>query len=152
MSELIVYTDGGCQPNPGAGGWAFVIDHPEKQYKNWGSEDFTTNNRMEITAALKAIDFIESLHLVGTEDTIKIISDSMYLVKGYNEWSIKWLQNGWKMSRFNSEHVKNHDLWSALCKYKNDYNITFVWCKGHEDTELNNECDRLATLARTNKI
>ena len=149
--ELIVATDGSARVNPGVGGWAFIIDHPEKRYQGWGREDFTTNNRMELTGAIEALKFVVERELLSTkEQPLKIISDSKYLVDGFNRWLPNWTQRNWRT--FNKEPVKNSDLWKQLATFKELYNITLEWTKGHAGHELNELCDHLATQARDKKI
>lgn len=138
--KIRAYTDGACSMNPGPGGWACVILFPESKQEMCGGEEETTNNRMELRAAVEAIKFITKMGYTK----IDIYSDSAYVVNAIkNRWLKKWRKNGWKT--VSHEDVKNRDLWEALCKYLDKYrDINFIKVKGHADNEHNNRCDKLA--------
>ena len=131
-----IYTDGSCFGNPGKGGWAAIIfkDNEKKILK--GSKDLTTNNQMELTATIKALEYI------STKDKIQIYTDSKYVKQGITEWITKWKINGWKTSK--KEEVKNKDLWLELDNLTSKNSIEWVWVKAHSDNDLNNEVDLLA--------
>ena len=138
-----IYTDGACSGNPGPGGWGAVIfDQKDNQKNISGSEKNTTNNRMELLAAIMALKKIK------TNSEIKIYTDSIYVKNGITEWIVKWKENGWKNA--NKKPVKNKDLWiklDALCQ-KNE--INWKWVKGHSINKYNNLADKLATEAVKN--
>lgn len=139
--NFVIWTDGACSPNPGKGGWAAIIvkDGSDKRSISGFYED-TTNNRMELTAA------IEALKAVPEGSNVTLWSDSRYIVNAFNEgWIKKWNKNGWKKSD-NSE-VANRDLWEELVKLSKNLDIIYIWTKGHADNKENNECDALARNA-----
>ena len=139
-----IYTDGACSGNPGPGGWGFVIVDGENIKSSSGCESSTTNNRMELTAAIKAIEVIDV--------TLPIIlhTDSTYVQKGIAEWIINWKKNNWITST--KKPVSNKDLWIQLDEYTQRLDITWRWVKAHqsndnEDAIYNNMADELATRA-----
>ena len=135
-----IYTDGACTGNPGPGGWGAVIfDQDDKQRNISGSEKNTTNNRMELLAA------IMSLKKIKTNSEVVIFTDSIYVKNGITEWMKNWKKNGWKNS--NKKPVKNKDLWVKLDKLCEDNNVSWKWVKGHSTNEFNNLADELATKA-----
>lgn len=141
--EVVVYTDGGCDARRGGiGAWAFVV-----QKQDGSIEEFcevvteTTNNRMELTALIKALEHIE----IGPP--VRVFADSEYVIKGLTVWSRNWVRNGWKTATGNP--VINQDLWEhALMLYKL-HSVKFEWVKGHTGIELNERCDALCTDAMT---
>lgn len=134
--KMTIYTDGGCEPNPGKGCWAFVCVAP--YHEQSGSEPQTTNNRMEIMGVLKAVEF--ALENKCTE--IEIISDSQYVVKGINEWSLNWKRNNWmKKDKGQWISVKNSDLWKELDRHRGKFSIR--WVRGHDGNEFNEVADQL---------
>ena len=138
MNELEIYTDGACSYNPGPGGWGVVILSPNGEInKLSGFESNTTNNRMELTAA------IEGLRLYATPHAIKMYSDSAYLINAFNQkWIDKWLVNNFKTA--SKKPVENQDLWEQLIKFNNFHCIEWIKVKGHADNKYNNICDELA--------
>ena len=139
-----IYTDGACSGNPGPGGWGFVILDGEDIKKYSGRDIATTNNRMELTAAIKAIEH------VGKDKTIQLCTDSTYVMKGITEWIINWKKNNWKTS--SKKPVVNKDLWLKLDRYNMEYDINWTWVKAHQtddsdDSLYNNMADELATSA-----
>ena len=135
-----IYTDGACTGNPGPGGWGAVIfDQDDKQRNISGSEKNTTNNRMELLAA------IMSLKKIKSNSEVVIFTDSTYVKNGITEWMKKWKKNGWKNS--NKKPVKNKDLWVKLDKLCEANNVSWKWVKGHSTNEFNNLADELATKA-----
>jgi len=139
MTETIVYTDGSCLGNPGRGGWAAVIIKNNQEEIIFGSEKNSTNNRMELTAAINA--------LLKTKESekIKIYTDSKYLKDGIEKWINNWKNNNWKNA--NKKEVKNKDLWSKLDSLINKKQISWKWVKAHSINEYNNKVDILARKA-----
>ncbi len=139
MTETIVYTDGSCLGNPGKGGWAALIIKNDKEEVIFGSEKNSTNNRMELTAAINA--------LLKTEESkkIKIYTDSKYLKDGIEKWINNWKKNDWKNA--NKKDVKNKDLWTKLDKLISKKQISWEWVKAHSVSEYNNKVDILARKA-----
>lgn len=135
-----IYTDGACSGNPGPGGWgAVILDQDDKQKNISGSEKNTTNNRMELLAA------IMSLKKIKTNSEVVIFTDSTYVKNGITEWMKNWKKNGWKNS--SKKPVKNKDLWEKLDKLCETNNVSWKWVKGHSTNEFNNLADELATKA-----
>ena len=135
-----IYTDGACSGNPGPGGWgAVIIDQDDKQKNISGSEKNTTNNRMELLAA------IMSLKKIKTNSEVVIFTDSIYVKNGITEWMKNWKKNGWKNS--SKKPVKNKDLWVKLDKLCEANSVSWKWVKGHSTNEFNNLADELATKA-----
>ena len=142
---ITVYTDGSCLGNPGIGGWAFVLKSESKNLSHYGYEKETTNNRMELTAAIKALEFLSK-----DSEPITIITDSNYLKNGINNWITNWKKNNWKTA--NKKPVKNKDLWLILDDQTSLKNIIWDWVKGHSTDKYNNEADELARKAAENLI
>ena len=141
-----IYTDGACSGNPGPGGWGFVIIDGEDTKSFSGSEDATTNNRMELTAAIKAIES------VAVGESIILHTDSIYVQKGITEWIDKWKKNNWISST--KKPVANKDLWMKLDEHNLSRDIKWTWVKAHQsddsnDSIYNNMADKLATGAIT---
>jgi ribonuclease HI len=138
-----IYTDGACSGNPGPGGWgAVIIDKDNNQENISGSEKNTTNNRMELLAAIKALKKIK------VNSDVVIYTDSIYVKKGITEWIAKWEKNGWKNA--NKKPVKNKDLWTKLDGLCKKNKVSWKWVKGHSTNEYNNLADELATQAIKN--
>ncbi len=141
--KVIIYTDGGASPNPGLGGWAAVLISPAHKAKReiYGSEDNTTNNRMELTAALQALKALKF------PCSVDLYTDSNYLRSAFERgWLNKWLKNGWKTS--SKDPVLNRDLWEELLELSKVHEIKWNWVKGHADNAINNRCDALVKKAR----
>ena len=135
-----IYTDGACSGNPGPGGWgAVILDQDDKQKNISGSEKNTTNNRMELLAA------IMSLKKIKSNSEVIIFTDSTYVKNGITEWMKNWKKNGWKNS--SKKPVKNKDLWVKLDKLCEANSVSWKWVKGHSSNEFNNLADELATKA-----
>ena len=135
-----IYTDGACTGNPGPGGWGAVIfDQDDKQKNISGSEKNTTNNRMELLAA------IMSLKKIKTNSEVVIFTDSTYVKNGITEWMKNWKKNGWKNS--SKKPVKNKDLWEKLDKLCEANSVSWKWVKGHSSNKSNNLADELSTKA-----
>ena len=138
MKEVTIYTDGACSGNPGPGGWGAILEFKSIEKEISGFEANTTNNRMELTAAVKA------LSLLKEDCIVKLYSDSAYLVNGFQQkWILGWQKNGWKNSK--KEPVLNSDLWKELVAMDKRHRITWIKVKGHSDNVKNNRCDELAT-------
>tara|TARA_B100001113_G_scaffold12352_1_gene9629 strand:- start:7849 stop:8286 length:438 start_codon:yes stop_codon:yes gene_type:complete len=139
-----VYTDGACSGNPGPGGWGFIVIENNDIKKFSGRELSTTNNRMELTAAIKAIEH------VGQDKAMLLCTDSTYVKKGITEWIMGWKKNNWRTS--SKKPVLNKDLWLKLDEYNIACNVTWTWVKAHQtdgsdDSLYNNMADELATSA-----
>ena len=137
--KIEIYTDGACSGNPGPGGWGVLIQTEEKRLELSGGEKETTNNRMELMAAIKALEN------VNKEDDIILYTDSNYVKDGINKWIDNWKKNNWKTS--NKKSVKNKDLWIRLDDAINEKNISWIWVKGHAGNEGNEQADYLARSA-----
>ena len=134
--KLKVYTDGACSGNPGKGGWAAVILDGKSQTSISGSENETTNNRMELLAPIMALKKIKN------KSEIIIYTDSRYVKDGITEWIKKWKLNNWKSS--NKKPVKNKDLWVKLDNSCKKHNVSWKWVKAHAENKYNNLVDELA--------
>lgn len=138
-----IYTDGACSGNPGPGGWGAVIfDNDNNQTNISGKEKNTTNNRMEILAAIMALKKIKS------NSQITIYTDSTYVKNGITEWVFNWKKNDWKTA--SKKPVKNKDLWIKLDKLCEKNKVSWKWVKGHAANKYNNLADQLATSALKN--
>jgi ribonuclease HI len=134
----VVYTDGGAINNPGPGGYGIVIDTGTGRQELSGGYRLTTNNRMEMMAAIVALR-----ELQGSRRQVLLYSDSSYLVNGIEKgWAMKWRRNGWRKS--DGKPVLNIDLWQELLSLLGAMNVRFIWVKGHAGNELNERCDRMA--------
>ena len=134
--KLKVYTDGACSGNPGKGGWAAVILDGKNQTSISGSENKTTNNRMELLAPIMALKKIKN------KSEIIIYTDSRYVKDGITEWIKKWKLNNWKSS--NKKPVKNKDLWVKLDNSCKKHSVSWKWVKAHAENKYNNLVDELA--------
>ena len=138
--KYTIYTDGACSGNPGPGGWGAVIFDENNNQKNIsGSNKNTTNNRMELSAAIMALEKIK------TNSEITIYTDSTYVKNGITEWVLIWKENGWKNSK--KKPVKNKDLWVKLNNLCERNQVSWKWVKGHSANKYNNLADKLATQA-----
>ena len=131
-----IYTDGACSGNPGIGGWGVVILDNGKEIQLNGGEQNTTNNQMELTAAIKALEYF-----VPRKDLI-IHTDSKYVKDGIESWIINWKKNGWKTTA--KKPVKNKEMWIALDELIKKHNINWEWVKGHAGNKHNEKADYLA--------
>ena len=134
-----VYTDGSCLGNPGNGGWAFVVINEKDISYRTGFERNTTNNQMELMAAIKAIEFLDKYN------DINLNTDSNYVRQGITNWILNWKRNNWKTST--KKAVKNRELWERLDKLNLSKNIIWSWVKAHNVDEFNNQVDQLARQA-----
>lgn len=140
MKEVTIYTDGACSGNPGPGGWAAILFYGEHRKELSGGEEETTNQRMELKAA------IEGLQALKEPCKVKLYSDSAYLVNCFQQgWYKSWQKNGWKNSK--GKPVENKDLWERLLDLNEQHQVEFIKVKGHADDPWNNRCDQLAVAA-----
>ena len=136
--RVIIYTDGACDPNPGPGGWAAVLMYKDRMKEMSGYETKTTNNRMELIAA------IEALNSLKRPCSATVHTDSQYLQRGITEWMARWKRRGWLRGR---GKVKNLDLWQALDALTQKHDVKWQWVPGHAGHLLNERCDELAREA-----
>jgi ribonuclease HI len=139
MKKVTIYTDGACQGNPGPGGWAAVLIHGHSRRELAGSCPATTNNRMELTAA------IEALRTLKEACRVDLHTDSVYLQQGMNSWLANWKARGWKTA--SKKPVKNRDLWQALDREAKRHEMHWHWVKAHNLHPENERCDQLAVKA-----
>jgi ribonuclease HI len=140
MGERIrIYTDGGCRPNPGPGGWGAVLHLPEGVRELSGGEASSTNNRMELTAALRALEALPA----GSE--VEVVTDSTYVKQGITQWLATWRRKGWVTA--GKEPVRNRDLWIALDAAAKRHRVRWTWAKGHAGDEGNERAHALAAAA-----
>lgn len=145
MRTLVeIHTDGSCSPNPGVGGWAAILVAPERgEYRKEisGAEEKTTNNRMELYAAIQALEALKH------PCAVVIHTDSKYLQKAFvNRWLRRWAANNWQTQQ--KTPVANEDLWRELIRLTQVHEVEWKWVRGHADNELNERCDELAVAAR----
>ena len=134
-----IFTDGACSGNPGPGGWAAILRFADKEKEIFGGEALTTNNRMELTAAVKGLGALKR------PCTVVVYTDSRYVMDGITQWMPRWKANGWKTS--DKKPVKNSDLWNALESAASQHKITWRWVEGHSGHPENERADRLARSA-----
>lgn len=140
MKEVNIYADGACSGNPGPGGWGAVLIYGENKKELSGGEALTTNQRMEITAAIAA------LRILKQPCRVHLYSDSAYLVNAFRQgWLSRWQQNGWQTAK--KEPVENKDLWLQLIQLTDRHQVEWHKVKGHSDNALNNRADELARAA-----
>jgi len=145
LSNITVYTDGGCTGNPGPGGWAAVLLFDGKELRLSGGDPSTTNNKMELTAVIKAL-----MHINENSDlqnkSVDIYTDSQYVKNGLTQWIHNWIRNGWKTAA--KKPVKNQEYWIALKKEADNLQLNWNWVKGHSGDEYNELCDSLVEAER----
>lgn len=150
MSKFVtIWTDGSCHPNPGPGGWGAILrsGSDEKEVSGW--HEYTTNNQMELMAAIEALASIKPAH--RTLVTVTIHTDSKYLRNGITTWVPNWKRKGWRT--WNGDPVKNKDMWVQLDELVQDFNpINWKWVKSHNGHEMNERVDQLAVAARKRGI
>jgi ribonuclease HI len=136
-----IHCDGACSPNPGVGGWGAILSSNERKRELRGAEPTTTNNRMELTAAIRAL---EALKLPCT---VRLYTDSLYVMNAFKKgWLANWQRNGWRTA--DKKPVSNVDLWQALHALTLQHEVQWNWVKGHSTNEGNNRADELAVMAR----
>lgn len=131
-----IYTDGACKGNPGTGGWGAILEHDGKSRELCGGEALTTNNRMELTAVIRALEAL------NRPCAVRLHTDSKYVQQGITEWIRSWKKRGWRTA--DGKPVKNQDLWHALDSAAARHDIEWVWVKGHAGHEGNERADALA--------
>ena len=136
MKTVIIYTDGACRGNPGPGGWGVLIEYGESSKQLYGGDNSTTNNKMELTAAIMALKEIKQ------PCEIILYTDSKYVLQGIEEWIHNWKKRGWKSA--NKKPVKNIELWKELDELRDEHNIKWNWVKGHSGDPGNEAADMLA--------
>jgi len=139
MPSVVIHSDGACHGNPGPGGWAAVLESGSHHKELSGGEPATTNNRMELRAA------IEALTALKQPCTVEFHTDSNYLRDGITKWLAGWRRNGWRTK--SRQPVKNEDLWRQLAEAANRHAVNWHWVKGHAGDAGNERCDELATAA-----
>ena len=143
MKKVSIYTDGACSGNPGKGGWGAVLVYNGTEKEMSGFEAETTNNRMELFAAIQGLSALKESCVVN------LYSDSSYLVNAFEKhWIEKWQRNGWKTST--KSPVENQDLWKLLLIHVRKHQVRFIKVKGHSDNQYNNRCDEMAVAAIKN--
>ena len=134
--KVYAYTDGACRGNPGPGGWGVLLKYADREKELYGGERQTTNNRMELTAAIQALESLTR------RCEVCVVTDSVYVAKGISEWLPNWVKRGWKTA--NKEPVKNVDLWQRLEAARLNHHVEWMWVKGHAGHVENERADRLA--------
>ena len=136
MTEVVIYTDGACSGNPGPGGWGVVMRWQGTEKELYGFDPVTTNNRMELTAAIQALEALTR------PVTVSLHTDSTYVLNGITKWIQGWQRNGWKTAA--KKPVKNDDLWRRLTEAMRPHDVNWVWVKGHAGDPGNERADALA--------
>ena len=144
MQNIEIFTDGACSGNPGKGGWGAILIIDGKEEELSGGEMETTNNRMELSAALFALEDLKKRG-ISKASMMSLTSDSQYLKNGITTWIQTWKKNGWKTA--NKQPVKNKDLWEVLDDLNAYFSIEWKWIKGHAGHQYNELCDELARNA-----
>jgi len=134
--QVVIYTDGACSGNPGPGGWGAILISGEHRKELWGGELATTNNRMELMAAIQALEALKK------PCRVELHTDSKYVQQGIHEWIHNWKKRGWLTA--DKKPVKNDDLWRRLDAARARHNVDWRWVKGHAGHELNERADALA--------
>jgi ribonuclease HI len=135
---VVIYTDGACRGNPGPGGWGVILSYKGVVKELYGGEKETTNNRMELTAA------IQGLEVLKKQCKVELNTDSKYVLQGITEWLPNWKKRGWKTA--SNKPVKNEDLWRRLDAAGSQHTIEWKWVKGHSGHKENDRADELANL------
>ena len=139
MNRVIIYTDGSCRGNPGPGGWAAILTYGQQEKEIFGAEKMTTNNRMELQAA------VEALKSLTRRCEVDLFTDSQYLKQGMTAWIHNWRRNGWLSS--DKKPIKNQDLWVQLDECASSHHVHWHWVKAHNGHEFNERVDMLAKQA-----
>lgn len=141
MKQIEIYTDGACSGNPGPGGWGAVLRYNGREKEISGGEAQTTNNRMELTAVIAALECLKE------PCAVELYSDSKYVIDALSKgWAVSWRKKGWVKS--DKKPALNVDLWDRLLKLTEAHEMRYHWVKGHADNEYNNRCDALAVAER----
>ena len=137
MKEVTIFTDGACSGNPGPGGWGVILRYGEREKELSGGEKNTTNNRMELTAAIKGLSALKE------KCKVLLVTDSKYVADGIGKgWAVSWQKNGWRKA--DKKPALNPDLWEELLRLTEYHDITIEWVKGHDGHPENERCDALA--------
>lgn len=144
-NPITIYSDGSCFPNPGAGGWGAVICHDTMDYCVYGGVPYSTNNGMELTAALRALEALSA------PSSVILYTDSQYLQKAMTEWLKGWKRRGWKRGG-GGKPLKNVELWIELDKMNTYHEVDWRWVKGHNGCLLNEIADGLADMGRSEQV
>ena len=136
MKQVIIYTDGACRGNPGPGGWGALIKYDSAEKTIFGGQANTTNNQMELSAA------IEGLAVLKEPCNVELFTDSKYVMVGITQWIQNWKKNNWRTAA--KKDVKNKELWIELDKYESSHDVRWHWVKGHSGHEQNEIADQLA--------
>ena len=140
MDSVIIYTDGGCRGNPGPGGWAYIIKKDGIEISGSGGDNYTTNNKMELTAVIRSMEAIlEDSEL--SNRSIDLHTDSQYVKNGISSWINNWIRNGWKTAA--KKPVKNKELWIELKEVSDKLDVRWNWVKGHAGDPMNEACDSM---------
>lgn len=139
MDKVTIFTDGACRGNPGPGGWGAILFKDDHEKELYGAEHETTNNRMELMAAIQALEVLKR------PCEVTLTTDSQYVKKGITEWLVSWKRRGWKTA--DKKPVKNQDLWQRLDEVAHKHRIHWKWIKGHSGHEENERADQLANRA-----
>ena len=138
LSPVVIYTDGACSGNPGPGGWGAILTYGETSKEIFGGEPVTTNNRMELMAAISALDALKR------PSRVELHTDSQYVMKGITQWIHGWKKNGWRTA--DKKPVKNAELWQRLDEARRVHEIDWRWVKGHAGHPENERADELARM------
>jgi ribonuclease HI len=139
MSDIVeIYTDGACKGNPGVGGWGVLLQHAGKTRELHGGEALTTNNRMELTAVIRALEALKH----GSQ--VRVHTDSQYVQLGIRDWIHDWKKRGWRT--VDKKPVKNEDLWRRLDELAGAHDVEWIWVRGHDGNAGNERADELANL------
>ncbi len=147
---ITIYTDGSSRGNPGPGGWGAIVATEQEVRELGGREEHTTNNRMELTAAIEVLVFVSKLEASSQNQEAVIYTDSEYVMKGITEWIEGWQKRGWKTAA--KKPVLNQDLWQELLKVSEGKNIQWKYVAGHSGHEANERCDQIATMFADRKV
>ena len=139
MDKVVIFTDGACRGNPGNGGWGAILRYGEHERELYGAERDTTNNRMELMAAIQALEVLKRAC------DVVLSTDSEYLRRGITEWLPQWKRRGWKTA--DKKPVKNQDLWERLERAAQPHRVRWEWVRGHSGHPENERADRLANRA-----
>ncbi len=134
--QVIIHTDGACRGNPGPGGWGAILQYGEREKELWGGELATTNNRMELMGAIRALEALTR------PCRVELHTDSQYVMKGITQWISGWKARGWRTA--DKSPVKNDDLWKRLDAARAKHTVDWRWIKGHAGHDLNERADELA--------
>lgn len=138
-NPVIIHTDGACRGNPGPGGWGAVLEHRDRERELYGFEAETTNNRMELMAAIRALEALKR------PCSVRVVTDSQYVMKGVTEWMANWKRRNWKTAA--RKPVQNRDLWQRLDAALERHDVDWEWVRGHTGHDGNERADELANRA-----